>query len=115
MRRNVNLLRELLLRTQTYPYQQVTSQSLDGDYSYDEIIEHLLMLRDEELIEGELVQTFRRRSFFPKRVTSKGYVFLEATKPRTSREVAWRWIKLALTPTFIITTAWACLKKRIFE
>ncbi len=85
MDRDPRLLRDLLLyiKDNHQPGTKVSSQKLHGKYPYNVIVEHLTMLEEEGLIEGQLIKTFSGRDFIPLRVTSLGYDYLEETRPLT--------------------------------
>ena len=102
MKRNEMLLRKLLLHITEHPGEQISTQSLGSKYPYGEITEHLIMLYEEGLIEGELLTVWRGRRFIPHRVTSLGHKYLEATRPRTRREKFRKWLKPALAATAVI-------------
>src|SRR5438105_3635600 len=82
MKRDMNLIREILLKTEDLPFGGFHDIAVDGR-SADEISYHVMLLNEVGLIEAEDLTTHDGVCWKPKRLTYSGNEFLDAARSNT--------------------------------
>ena len=79
MKRDLDLIRHILLEIEKEPYTgDILQLDIEG-YTPEQINYHILLLADAGLIEVMEASYLGRRAFAPIRLTWEGHEFLEAT------------------------------------
>ena len=81
MKRDMNLIRELLLHIENSNDGRSCLVFPPKDYSAEETDYHLLLLRDAGFIEANVAESFDGTSISVKRMTWEGHDFLDAIRP----------------------------------
>ena len=81
MKRDMNLVRELLLHIENSNDGRNCHVLPPKDYSAEETNYHLLLLLDARFIEANVAEAFDGTSIRVKRMTWEGHDFLEAIRP----------------------------------
>ena len=80
MKRDMDLIREILLQIEKTPREKLDHLSAPEGYDYDTMTEHLVLLEDAGFVEGELIGTFRSRRYIVHKMTWDGHDFLDAVR-----------------------------------
>ena len=88
MKRDMDLVRKILLELEDIPYELGGFDlELEG-YSPDQISYHVMLLNEAELIEANDLSTFGGPKWTPKRLTWAGHEFIEASRDESRWEKA---------------------------
>ena len=88
MKRDMDLVRKILLELEDAPYESGgLDLELEG-YSPDQISYHVMLLNEAELIEANDLSTFGGPKWIPKRLTWAGHEFIEASRDESRWEKA---------------------------
>ena len=88
MKRDMDLVRKILLELEDTPYGLGGFDlELEG-YSPDQISYHVMLLNEAELIEANDLSTFGGPKWTPKRLTWAGHEFIEASRDESRWEKA---------------------------
>lgn len=81
MKRDMNLVREILLQIENSTNPTIRNIRTPKGNSSDEVYYHLDLLNDAGLIEARFVKSFSGKSLRSVRLTWNGHEFLEAIRP----------------------------------
>ena len=88
MKRDMDLVRKILLELEDTPYELGGFDlELEG-YSPDQISYHVMLLNEAGLIEANDLSTFGGKKWTPKRLTWAGHEFIEASRDESRWEKA---------------------------
>jgi hypothetical protein len=80
MKRDLDLIRNILIKMEESPGPFFGGELKFQDKSHDEVHFHLKLMRDAGLIHAEDLSGMDSIEFFPLHITWEGYEFLEAAK-----------------------------------
>ena len=82
MERNLDLIREILLEIEKMPAGSgpIQIHSVGGNYSSEEITQHLGLLLDIEFIDARRITTFEGTAYLVRRMTWDGHDYLDAVR-----------------------------------
>ena len=88
MKRDMDLVRKILLELEDTPYELGGFDLELKGYSPDQISYHVMLLNEAGLIEGHDLSTYSGPKWRPKRLTWEGHEFIEASRDESRWEKA---------------------------
>ena len=80
MKRDMNTIRDILLKIEETPRERLDFLEPPTGCSYTKMTEHLIMLDDAGFIEGQLIVEFQARRYLVHKITWDGHDYLETIR-----------------------------------
>jgi hypothetical protein len=84
MKRDMDLVRKILIAFEAAPFPDGQDKLHIEGYEDEDVQFHMLLMREAGLVEAIDVSTQRAIQFLPRRLTWEGYEFLEAARDETN-------------------------------
>jgi len=88
MKRDMDLIRKILLKIEDIPYPNISNEFTIQDYHEDQISYHVMLLNEAGLIEAIDFSSHDGLSWIPTRLTWEGHEFIEASRDESRWEKA---------------------------